>query len=405
MFTYTDDLLPQLSNINFSKIDQAYTIVAVDSVRKLALVTSTKGERLHIPFSRGGIDIQGAGDFSIPPSGRAWRAIVDKVGEQLIIVGCIPVGIYNTDDKQLLQSVGSERGQDPFDSITESLQEFRSYATQATTNKQNFRLNSFYDTIPGDYGYRGLDGNWFGILRGGVNIFSASSLNKILQFQEDDLLRLISRNYDNFSDAGVIKSTNVNGKTRLFLGLNSGTRRDFKTEEEKYEVEIEIGQCQKFKEDTFIFTLEYKPKGLNPFTLTIDKQGSLQIFGSKDIFQSSQEETAQVARNWSVFAEDSIKMDAKKTISLAAGATATINKDTGEVTLNQDGMHLEMDGNKVKAGAVGQTKQVVTKPHLDNYGHLVQAVAQISAFLGGVGASELAQAVDLLNHTNNFEGS
>jgi hypothetical protein len=85
------------------------------------------------------------------------------------------------------------------------------------------------DTIPGDKVIKGDRNNLIAVLKGGSVIAKASALSQIVLSKLDDLVRIVSRNYEFFSDSMVNYSINLKGRTYSYLGWfknQSSSRRN-----------------------------------------------------------------------------------------------------------------------------------------------------------------------------------
>lgn len=345
---------------DFTTTDRVYTVIAVDASRRLALVTSTNGAQQWMPFVGSGTGLAGEGEFSLAPSGKMWKAIVNSNQSQPVIMGFMDVGSIFTGDDQLDKTMESQgRLFDPHDTLleTKTSNNFNSYNIPTNKVNKNFRGNRFSDLIAGDWGFRGLEGNYVGVLRGGVNVMSASPVNKILQFAEDDLLRFISRNFEQFTDFGINKVTNEEGKTRWVLKGNSG--RDLSTgdtRKELYEFEMEIGACQNIKKDSFILTIVYKPQGGGAlFQLGLDTKGGLFINSPKDVMSVSKEDIGLTAGN-------KLGMFAGKEALVKVGSTS-----------------IKTTAGSIEAGGAGAMKALVTDDLISKMQSLASSTAEVSA--------------------------
>lgn len=74
------------------------------------------------------------------------------------------------------------------------------------------------EMVPGDKVFTGDRGGLFGLLRGGTFIAKASVLSQLIISKLDDLIRIVSRNYEMFSAAAVHYSVNLRGRPYTYLG-------------------------------------------------------------------------------------------------------------------------------------------------------------------------------------------
>jgi hypothetical protein len=77
----------------------------------------------------------------------------------------------------------------------------------------NFSGNSFDDLMAGDHVLSTKDGNMIGVLEGGLTYFKASELCQIIGIRYNDTMRIVSRNFEHFSDFGESSYKNSDGHT------------------------------------------------------------------------------------------------------------------------------------------------------------------------------------------------
>ena len=112
------------------------------------------------------------------------------------------------------------------------------YALQKGSS-YNHSGNSFDDLMPGDKVMATKDGNAIGVLEGGVSLLKASELCQVLAFRYNDLLRIISRNFEHFSDFGNIYIKNEDGATSLIVE-GSSSQADSRTN--RFSIRVEMGK-------------------------------------------------------------------------------------------------------------------------------------------------------------------
>ena len=74
------------------------------------------------------------------------------------------------------------------------------------------------EMLPGDKIYTGERGTLFGMLKGGTFIAKASGLAQLIISRLDDIFRIVSRNYEMFSDAMTHYSVNLRGRVYSYIG-------------------------------------------------------------------------------------------------------------------------------------------------------------------------------------------
>lgn len=119
------------------------------------------------------------------------------------------------------------------------------------------------DIVPGDKLTSNDSGALFGLLRGGTFLAKASALAQIIVSRMDDLVRIVSRNYEMFSDAMVHYSVNLRGSVYTHYGFFRTQQSSRRESPDYYEVlgNVEIGDEAKG------FPLNTVVTGLTPTTL------------------------------------------------------------------------------------------------------------------------------------------
>ncbi|MHA1302108.1 MAG: hypothetical protein ACTSPI_00200 [Candidatus Heimdallarchaeaceae archaeon] len=88
---------------------------------------------------------------------------------------------------------------------------------KSRAQSSNYAGNSFEDLMAGDKVLSTKDGNLIGVLEGGLTYFKASELCQIIGMKYEDLLRIISRNFQHYSDFGEIRLVNESGQTSYII--------------------------------------------------------------------------------------------------------------------------------------------------------------------------------------------
>lgn len=349
------------------------TVNLVDPVRRVAKITTVDNKKMVVGFSESG-GKYGEGDFSSPPSGRKWKCVVDlNMGGDPFISRFLPPGSMFADEDQIFGKPTKAKGaKDKRDSISKtSSPSFRSFSLDTSLNpKLNYRFNKFYDTIAGDIGNRGIEGNYTAVLRGGVNISYVSDLCQILQFLEDDLTRIVSRNFEIFTDLGVLQISNEEGLTKLSLKGNSGRNKEFSTREETYEFELQLGACEKIKDKAFILTFQYTTPNKDPLFFGIDVDGNVVSKIPRDHWEySGEDRTIMAQSNIGLFSGKGIRVDAGSDLELVAGDIVEKDPNNPEnFSKARSGKRILINKDKVREGnPEGDHKSYVQKPHLDEH--------------------------------------
>lgn len=136
----------------------------------------------------------------------------------------------------------------------------------------NYRGQSAPDILPGDWGVQGTEGNFVGVLAGGLSIFKGGELSQIIASKLGDILKVIARNFQMFSDFGEFKLVNEDGKTGLVLnGYADATNANKHTNNWDYQLKLGGGG------HLFSAKLGRAPNGDALFSFVIDTNGKARV--------------------------------------------------------------------------------------------------------------------------------
>jgi hypothetical protein len=207
------------------------TVLTVDPVRHTATVLTSDNRVLRdIPIIKdtGG---HGAGDFSTPEPG--WQCVLTQAIGVEAIDFCFPAATYFSDG-QPPEHDENTQAVNTFLSLTGAPAPYR----KVENPTKSFRGRRPYDLIAGDQGFRTSEGASVFALRGGVAGIKVDDLCQILLNQVDHLTRVVSRQFELMTDAGIIQSENDKGKTSFRVRANSAARNTYS---DAYEFDLKVG--------------------------------------------------------------------------------------------------------------------------------------------------------------------
>jgi hypothetical protein len=147
------------------------------------------------------------------------RVLISTALGYPLILGCIPrIGIYAGE-------TSSMTGDNP----TIDLGSDSNISGGATANPSKPK-----DFLPGDLVYTARGGAMLAILSSGLSILKASSLSQIILSKFEGLVRIVTRNYQRFSDASSSVSTNMKGRLYEFFGADWDITKN-QTGQERYQ--------------------------------------------------------------------------------------------------------------------------------------------------------------------------
>lgn len=327
---------------------------------------------------------RGEGFYYTPPSGQSWRCVLTTFQGETYISNFLPPSMDNGQDSALATSSLTKKIEYG-DSINTAAISYRAFAIDETRRRKNYRSNRYVDYIPGDIILKSLENNMMGVLRGGVNISKVSELCQMLLFSNQDLMRLISRNFELFTDMGTFSIKSEKGGTYLEVNLSSNREGSPKTRDANAEIQLKIGNISVGSDnESFIMTFEYKTPGAESFLFMMGVDGSVSYTIPKDFFINVKDEAlVTIGRNLGLFAGKLINMDANERIKIEAGSKNEFDEE-GSLVQKEDGMGFEavkeyarmgdfkdievlVKGGKVLTGKTSGHKPVVQKPHLDDH--------------------------------------
>lgn len=151
------------------------------------------------------------------------------------------------------------------------------------TTNGNYRMaREPQDTMPGDWGHIGEEGNLFAILAGGTNVMKSSTLAQIRTHLINDLVEIISRNYRHITDMGEFTIQNNEGRINMSFRGASDQQAEAGPDEEKWTMKMDLGS----EGDLFNFEL-CTPLGQTLFKFHVDSEGGVELFGVNGVALTS----------------------------------------------------------------------------------------------------------------------
>lgn len=114
----------------------------------------------------------------------------------------------------------------------------------SSSKSVDYRTDRPKDMLPGDHFLTGELGEAVGVGVGGIAMLRASELCQILALQQEDLLRTIARNQQNFSDMGESEVSNVEGEI-FYHEYGSNTEKESRHEKFRLRVNKMKGSGKK----------------------------------------------------------------------------------------------------------------------------------------------------------------
>jgi hypothetical protein len=134
------------------------------------------------------------------------------------------------------------------------------------------------DLIPGDWAQMGQEGQNIAVLGGGVTQMSSGPLASISTHLLNDKVRIVSRNYEHYTDMGETKILNDDGRVNMSFRGGTDQRSETGSDEERYTVRMDLGAVGD------VFNLEFTtPKGQTLFKMHVDADGACELYGGNGI--------------------------------------------------------------------------------------------------------------------------
>lgn len=184
--------------------------------------------------------------------------------------------------------------------------------------KKNFRSHRPSDLVAGDLGFRTAEGASVFALRGGVAGLKVSDLCQILLNQVDDILKLVSRNMDVFSDWGSLQFINKSGKTVMQMKGNALAKNTYG---DKHQFVLTVGDGENFLDLQVLDKACEEPV----FSVKVDQKGNQHVFLAKDqMIEINGLQAIGVTKSQKVIVgkDQEIEVDGKH--KLTAGTSSTV---------------------------------------------------------------------------------
>jgi hypothetical protein len=345
-----------------SKNDELVTILSVDSLRRLAKVTSVSGAEIDVHIA------QNLNTLDLPPTKENWMGIADLNASIPVLKYIIPPQGASEDPAVSIHTKQKE----VHESITSTE---KTYNSVKNKSQKHSRYDRPTDLIPGDSGIKSSDGNIIAALRGWINILKASVGVQFIQSALHRLTRIITNSFELWTGWGVININNLESKTKLYLACSS---KHENVRKNKFDLELELGDCS--DPDQFL-TIKFK------HLKNMDAEFVLNISNTGEIYLSTPEMmTEQIhLHKYEIVGKQSVEtVNELKKIESESGLWKT-KGGNGSLSLGDVGTY--------------PADALVTKPHLDKYKQLLDAVTAMlrdPTLLGMPGVSFFPTAAPFL---------
>ena len=246
------------------------TVLVVDPLRQVVSPLDSSDSLSDAHPMHGAVGADGEGDFSTPIPG--WRALRSRAMGIPSVSAYIPGATMFKGEAAERDDYGDEIN--TFLTLTGLPRTWRTLELEG----MNFRSHRPSDLIAGDMGFRTPEGATVYAGRGGIAGVKVSDLAQILFSQVDDLARIVSRNFDLFSDWGEMRMVNEGGKARLHI---KGNAKGANTWAGRHDVEIVIGASPSSPDFITMQLLDKKSQKI-VYRLGIDQSGNQHTFLAQD---------------------------------------------------------------------------------------------------------------------------
>ena len=172
-----------------------------------------------------------------------------------------------------------------------------------------YRGQASRDAMAGDWAVQGSEGNQIAILEGGLSIFRGGELSQIIASKLGDIIKMVARNFELFTDFGEVKMLNENGKTSLVINGSSDALNTNK-QNQSWDYEVKLGgdgnlfslNLGKNAAGSSLFSFKVDPDGKatvrtdSAFVVEMDKQPELKI-NSDVVTEYSGVHTEKIGKN------------------------------------------------------------------------------------------------------------
>jgi hypothetical protein len=320
-----------------SSIDEG-TVMQIDPIREVCRVVTMKGQKLDSVYwirPYGGNERQG--DFFTPRVGD--RVVLDYGLGYPIIKGTLPrpqAGSQSypidLDSGQLLVDTGSYA------------QAMGGLTANASKPK---------DSLLGDRVITSQGGGLLGILRAGSVILRSSKAAELFMSRLQDLVRIVSRNFEHFTDLSTDVYRNIQGRVYRYYGLSQeyGKTSEGTFNYRQYHGDVSLAEQVK---DSYA-------------TLPGSLVGTGDVIFKEQVVTDGESERMTRTLNLSGHEDVHVTGDAGFTHSLMTDGQVLLTfQDENKVRINDGGIDvLHRDGHKIEVHSDG-----ITLTH--NSGHIVQ---------------------------------
>lgn len=261
---------------------------------------------------------------------RGKKVIVSKVSNLKYVLGTLPTNITTSDTT--VDSI-------PF------IAEGTGGDTEATYKAgviNNINI-SRKDYLDGDKVLSTSDNTSLGLFKGGLSNWKVSNLTQIILHKMKALIRMVTRNFELFTDFGKITINNSEGKTSLKIDGGASFKDETMPGVDKYSLSVEMGNIESDEKQRLKITIKDPNNDSSKVDVGIGIDGIIQISCSdkaeirstKEIVLASDKDlTINSSNTLTLMATKSIDMVSNGSVNIQSAMQGTSIQSTGIVGIN-----------------------------------------------------------------------
>lgn len=257
---------------------------------------------------------------------RGKKVVVKNIRGIKFILGTLPSNIEISDTTtDTLPFIENETGGDTEAAYKASL-----------LNNVNIGRKDYLD---GDIVMTTTDNTSLSLFKGGLSNWKVSNLTQIILHKMKSLIRMVTRNFELFTDFGTIQISNNEDKTTLKIEGGASFKKETLPGTDKYSVTVEMGSIEDDDKQRLKISVKDPEQDSNKVDVMIGIDGIIKIECSeKAEIRSTKEISLSSDKDLSISSSQGLTLNAVKNIDIISKGGINIQSTAQGTNIKSDGI-------------------------------------------------------------------
>lgn len=280
---------------------------------------------------------------------RGKKAVVKSIGGVKFLIGTLPSNISTSDTTEDFIPFAEK----------ETAGDAESTYKAGLINNINIARKDYLD---GDKVLSTSDNTSLGLFKGGLSNWKVSNLTQIILHKLKGLIRMVTRNFELFTDFGSITVLNTEDKTTLKIEGGASFKDETMPGVDKYSVTLEMGAVESDDKLRMKLSIVDPEQDSNKVDVGIGIDGIIKIECSDKVEITAEKEAEVSSEKIAIKSSKEIELSADQDLTITSSQGLTLNANKSVEITSKGGITLQSSaqGTNIKSdGIIGIKGQLI----------------------------------------------